>query len=99
MLEPEWASCRPVEVLACAGAALLPKLFVADDIAAGRHAYWGTHAGPPMEIWALRSSRRLLSTKVDAFLGVVEKHFQRRFSTRQSERQIGRCENYAANSE
>ncbi|MDR3496636.1 MAG: LysR family transcriptional regulator [Ancalomicrobiaceae bacterium] len=62
-------------VLAGAGAALLPKLLVAEDIEAGRLAYWGTHAGPPVEIWALQSSRRLIGAKVRAFLDVVEKAF------------------------
>jgi DNA-binding transcriptional LysR family regulator len=65
-------------VLAGAGAALLPKLLVADDIAAGRLAYWGTQAGPPVEIWALQSSRRLVGAKVRAFLDVVEKAFPER---------------------
>ncbi len=62
-------------VLAGAGAALLPKLLVADDIEAGRLQYWGTHAGPPVEIWALQSSRRLVGAKVRAFLEVVERAF------------------------
>ncbi|MEO5806141.1 LysR family transcriptional regulator [Devosia sp.] len=62
-------------VLAGAGAALLPKLLVADDIEAGRLAYWGTHAGPPVEIWALQSSRRLIGAKVRAFLDLVENAF------------------------
>jgi DNA-binding transcriptional LysR family regulator len=62
-------------VLAGAGAALLPKILVADDIAAGRLAYWGTQAGPPVEVWALQSSRRLIGAKVRAFLDVVEKAF------------------------
>lgn len=62
-------------VLAGAGAALLPKLLVADDIEAGRVAYWGTHTGPSVEIWALQSSRRLIGAKVRAFLDVVEKAF------------------------
>lgn len=62
-------------VLAGAGAALLPKLLVADDIEAGRLVYWGTHAGPPVEIWALQSSRRLVGAKVRAFLNFVEKAF------------------------
>ncbi|MDR3472953.1 MAG: LysR family transcriptional regulator [Devosia sp.] len=62
-------------VLAGAGAALLPKLLVADDIKSGRLAYWGTHAGPPVEIWALQSSRRLIGAKVRAFLEVVESAF------------------------
>jgi DNA-binding transcriptional LysR family regulator len=62
-------------VLAGAGAALLPKLLVADDIAAGQLAFWGAHSGPPVEIWALQSSRRLIGAKVRAFLDVLEKAF------------------------
>ncbi|ARW18167.1 hypothetical protein S101446_03092 [Komagataeibacter europaeus] len=62
-------------VLAGAGAALLPKLLVADDVEAGRLACWGTHTGPSVEIWALQSSRRLIGAKVRAFLDVVEKAF------------------------
>jgi DNA-binding transcriptional LysR family regulator len=62
-------------VLAGTGAALLPKLLVAEDIEAGRLAYWGTHAGPAVEIWALQSSRRLIGAKVRAFLEVVEGAF------------------------
>jgi DNA-binding transcriptional LysR family regulator len=58
-----------------AGAALLPKLLVEEDIAAGRLAYWGTQAGPAVEIWALQSSRRLVGAKVRAFMEVVEKAF------------------------
>jgi DNA-binding transcriptional LysR family regulator len=60
-------------VLAGAGAALLPKMLVADDVAAGRLAHWGTEDGPPVEIWALQSSRRLVGAKVRAFLDVVDK--------------------------
>ncbi|WP_247312466.1 LysR substrate-binding domain-containing protein [Bradyrhizobium sp. 48] len=62
-------------ILAGAGAAVLPKLLVADDIEAGRLAYWGTHTDPSVEIWALQSSRRLIGAKVRAFLDVVEKAF------------------------
>lgn len=58
-------------VLAGAGAAMLPRLLVADDITEGRLAYWGVLAGPPVEIWALQSSRRLVGAKVRAFLSVV----------------------------
>jgi DNA-binding transcriptional LysR family regulator len=65
-------------VLAGAGAATLPKLLVADDVASGRLALWGTLAGPPVEIWALQSSRRLVGAKVRAFLDVVEKAFPER---------------------
>ncbi len=70
-------------VVAGAGAALLPKLLVADDIESGRLAYWGTHAGPTVEIWALQSSRRLIGAKVRAFLEVVEKAFpEKRFDAK-----------------
>ena len=62
-------------VVAGAGVASLPKLLVGPDIAAGRLAFWGTHAGPPVEIWALQSSRRLIGAKVRAFLEVVEREF------------------------
>ena len=65
-------------VLAGAGAAMLPKLLVADDVASGRLALWGTLAGPPVELWALQSSRRLVGAKVRAFLDVVEKAFPER---------------------
>jgi hypothetical protein len=41
-------------------------------------AYWGTHSGPPVEIWALQSSRRLMGAKVRAFLDVIEKAFPER---------------------
>jgi DNA-binding transcriptional LysR family regulator len=62
-------------VLAGAGAALLPQLLGSADVAAGRVVHWGTLAGPPAEIWALQSSRRLIGAKVRAFLDVVEKAF------------------------
>jgi DNA-binding transcriptional LysR family regulator len=62
-------------VLAGAGAALLPKLLVADDIKAGRLACWGVHTGPAVEIWVLQNSRRLTGAKVRAFLDVIEKTF------------------------
>lgn len=68
-------------VLAGAGAALLPSLLVADDIDAGRLAYWGTQAGPPVEIWALQSSRRLIGAKVRAFLDVLEATFPKKAFT------------------
>lgn len=65
-------------VLAGAGAGLLPKLLVEDDIKAGRLVHWGTDAHPPVEIWALRNSRRLIGAKVRAFLDVIEKAFPER---------------------
>jgi len=71
-------------VLAGAGAGLLPKLLVTDDIDAGRLVCWGTHAGPAVEIWALQSSRRLIGAKVRAFLEVMEKAFPARVFVRPS---------------
>jgi DNA-binding transcriptional LysR family regulator len=62
-------------VLAGAGAAMLPKLLVADDLIAGRLALWGSLAGPQVEIWALQSSRRLVGAKVRAFLDLVQEAF------------------------
>ena len=61
--------------LAGVGAALLPKLLVADDVAAGRLALWGAQAGPLVEIWALQNSRRLVGAKTRAFLDVVQQAF------------------------
>jgi DNA-binding transcriptional LysR family regulator len=62
-------------VLAGAGVALLPRVLVADDIAAGRLGFWGSQDGPPVEIWALHSSRRLVGAKVRAFLEVIGQTF------------------------
>jgi DNA-binding transcriptional LysR family regulator len=59
-------------VLQGAGAALLPGLLVEPDIAAGTLAMLALDAGPPVEIWALYSSRRLLSAKVRAFLDMLD---------------------------
>jgi DNA-binding transcriptional LysR family regulator len=61
--------------LAGAGVALLPKLLVATDVAAGRLALWGVEDAPPVEIWALQSSRRLVGVKVRAFLDVIDQSF------------------------
>jgi DNA-binding transcriptional LysR family regulator len=71
-------------VLAGAGAALLPRLLVADDIAAGRLALWGIQDGPPAEIWVLQSSRRLVGAKVRAFLDVVDQTFPAKIFVAQS---------------
>lgn len=67
-------------VRAGAGAALLPRLLVEGDIKQGRLTHWGTDSRPPVEIWALRNSRRLAGAKVKAFLEMLEQAFpQRRF--------------------
>lgn len=62
-------------VRAGVGAALLPKLLVEDDVRSGRLAHWGTDDRPPVEIWALRNSRRLVGAKVRAFLDELEQAF------------------------
>ncbi|MDE1179420.1 LysR substrate-binding domain-containing protein [Paraburkholderia sp.] len=54
------------------GAALLPKLLVERDVAAGRLVQWGVDGGPPVEIWALYRSRRLLGAKVRAFMDMLQ---------------------------
>jgi DNA-binding transcriptional LysR family regulator len=59
-------------VLQGVGAALLPRLLVEQDVATGRLVCWGAEAGSPVEIWALYSSRRLLSAKVRAFMDMLK---------------------------
>ena len=65
-------------VLAGAGAGLLPRFMVADDIEAGRLACWGTVEDRPVAIWALHPSRRLVSGKVAAFLRCLAEAFPNR---------------------
>jgi DNA-binding transcriptional LysR family regulator len=65
-------------VLAGAGAALLPKMLVADDISAGRLAQWGVQDGSAVEIWALHNSRRLVGAKIRAFLDILDNAFPKR---------------------
>ncbi|MDD2876992.1 MAG: LysR family transcriptional regulator [Acidiphilium sp.] len=62
-------------VLFGAGVALLPKLLVAADIAAGCLACWGVADEPAVAIWALQNSRRLVSAKVRAFLAILDDAF------------------------
>lgn len=62
-------------VLAGVGASVLPKLLVEHDVRSGRLVHWGTDVQPPVEIWALRNSRRLVGAKVRAFLDVLEEAF------------------------
>ncbi|QGZ66037.1 LysR family transcriptional regulator [Paraburkholderia acidisoli] len=59
-------------VLDGAGVALLPALLVETDVQAGRLVQLGVDAGPAVEIWALYSSRRLLSAKVRAFVDLLQ---------------------------
>ena len=58
-------------VLAGAGIALMPKLLVEGEVAAGRLVSHGAQDGHKVEIWALQNARRLSSTKVRAFFEVL----------------------------
>ena len=62
-------------VLTGIGAAKLPHLLVADDLAAGRLVSWGAVTGQPSEIWALHISRRFASAKVKAFMQFLKTAF------------------------
>jgi DNA-binding transcriptional LysR family regulator len=54
-------------VRAGAGAALLPPSIVRDDLASGRLVSWGA-SDQTVALWALHTSRRLASRKVQAFV-------------------------------
>lgn len=62
-------------VRANVGAARLPLSLVADDLAAGTLVQWGDVPGPEVALWALYPSRRLLSTRVSAFLNFLKEAF------------------------
>lgn len=62
-------------VLTGIGAARLPRLLVAQDLAAGRLVAWGPLSGPPVEVWALHTSRRFASAKVKAFMAFLQGAF------------------------
>lgn len=62
-------------VLAGIGAARLPRLLVAEDLAAGRLLSWGASSDQPSELWILHASRRLASAKVKAFVQFLETTF------------------------
>lgn len=57
------------------GAAVLPLSLVTSDLGAGTLVHWGDGKGPPIEIWALYPSRRLLSSRVSAFLEFLKEAF------------------------
>ncbi len=50
------------------GAAILARDFVQDDIAAGRLTCWGVVPDMSVAIWVMHTSRRLVSSKVSAFV-------------------------------
>jgi DNA-binding transcriptional LysR family regulator len=62
-------------VRAGVGAGRLPLSLVSRDIADGRLVPWGDIDGPPIELWALYPSRRLLSARVSAFLDYLRQVF------------------------
>ncbi|MYM83513.1 LysR family transcriptional regulator [Duganella sp. FT50W] len=62
-------------VLAGAGAALVPRTVVADDLAAGRLVSWGLSTQPVIEVWVLHASRRLVSPKVTAFVNFICEYY------------------------
>lgn len=62
-------------VLTGVGAARLPRVLVADDLAAGRLVSWGDASAQAMELWVLHASRRLPSAKVKAFLSFLQDAF------------------------
>ena len=62
-------------VLTGIGAAKLPRMLVAKDLADGRLVSWGPVSGEPVEIWALHTSRRFASAKVKAFMQFLKTAF------------------------
>lgn len=62
-------------VLTGLGVARLPRVLVADDIAAGRLVSWGSASRRTAELWALHASSRLPSAKVKAFLRFLDEAF------------------------
>lgn len=71
---PTFSTVRDA-VLTGIGAARLPHMLVAADLAAGRLVTWGDVPGGEAELWALHASSRLPSAKVKAFLKYLETAF------------------------
>ncbi|HLT90343.1 MAG TPA: LysR substrate-binding domain-containing protein [Woeseiaceae bacterium] len=65
-------------VCAGAGVALLPRAVVEGAAADGRLAIWSTVPHRTSEVWVLHASRRLVSTKVTAFVDFLVESFQRK---------------------
>jgi DNA-binding transcriptional LysR family regulator len=62
-------------VRAGAGAALLPLSMVMREVERGQLVCWGDAEGREVELWALYTSRRLLNSKVSAFLTLLGQAF------------------------
>jgi len=58
-------------VRAGAGAALLPRSVLIDELASGELVSWGTAREGHVEAWVLHASRRLVSPKVNAFVNYL----------------------------
>jgi DNA-binding transcriptional LysR family regulator len=58
-----------------AGIAMLPVSLVSRDLAAGTLTHWGDVDGSEIALWTLYPSRRLLSTRVSAFLDFIKQAF------------------------
>lgn len=63
-------------VRAGAGAALLPRSMVAQDLAAKRLVSWGAASDRSVEVWVMHTSRRLVSPKVAAFVQFIRDAFR-----------------------
>jgi DNA-binding transcriptional LysR family regulator len=57
------------------GVARLPISLVSDDLSDGTLLHWGDIEGSQIALWALYPSRRLLSTRVQAFLDFLKQSF------------------------
>lgn len=62
-------------VRAGAGVGMLPVSLVSHDVASGKLRHWGDVDGSDIGLWALYPSRRLLSSRVAAFLEFIKQTF------------------------
>ncbi len=62
-------------VLTGIGAAKLPRLLVADDLATGRLVCWGPSTDPSTELWVLHPSTRHASARVKVFMRFLKDAF------------------------
>lgn len=58
-----------------AGVAMLPVSLASHDIANGTLSHWGDIEGSEIALWTLYPTRRLLSTRVSAFLDFIKQAF------------------------
>lgn len=65
-------------VLGGAGVACLPRSLARADIMEGRMLAWGEYVARSVELWVLHTSRRLVSSKVSAFVAFLADSFPTR---------------------